>query len=134
MSFLYRAVMFAGSWVCHQLPARSPQLLGVQLPLCWRCGGILAGSLALLLWLAVKRKLPPLALSVALALLLPLDVLHAVLTGGDGDNARRFVTGALWGIFAAAAALRLLKHFLDYHAARSDRGQAAPSGLRGLRT
>ncbi len=114
--------MFAGSWWCHQLPARSPHLWGVQLPLCWRCGGILVGAVALFVWLITRKRLPPLAWSVAPALLLPLDVLHAVVTGGDGDNARRFLTGVLWGIFGTGAALHLLRFI---HARVTTRGLVA---------
>lgn len=109
MSVLYRALMLVGGWWCHQLPARSPHLVGVQMPLCWRCGGILIGALALFCWLLVKKRLPPLAPCLLLALLLPLDVLHAVLTHGDGDNARRFITGLLWGFCATGALLRLFR-------------------------
>ena len=109
MSTLYRALMYMGSWWCHQLPARSPYLFGVQLPLCWRCTGILLGALALLCWLVTTKRLPPLLLCALLALLLPLDVLYNVVTGGDGDNARRLVTGLLWGFCGTAAALRLIR-------------------------
>ncbi|MDQ1523864.1 MAG: putative rane protein [Pyrinomonadaceae bacterium] len=106
---LYRASMWAGSWWCHQLPARSPHLWGAQLPLCWRCTGILVGTLALFGWLLWKRRVPPLRLSIALALLLPLDVLHAVVTSGEGNNARRLLTGVLWGIFGTSLFLRFVK-------------------------
>lgn len=106
---LYRALMWAGSWWCHQLPARSPHLLGAQLPLCWRCTGILVGSLALCVWLCARKRLPPVALSFALSLPLPLDVLHAIISGGEGNNARRLLTGVLWGIFATGLGLRLLR-------------------------
>jgi len=106
----YRALMWAGGWWCHQLPARSPHLWGAQLPLCWRCAGILTGTLMLLGWLLWKKRVPPLSLSLALALLLPLDVLHAVFTGGQGDNARRLLTGVLWGIFGSSLFLRFVKH------------------------
>jgi uncharacterized membrane protein len=101
--------MWAGALWCHQLPGRSPHLFGAQLPLCWRCTGIALGSLALLAWLVLRKRLPPAVLSLLLALPLPLDVLHAAATGGAGSNARRLLTGLLWGFFATAAALRLLK-------------------------
>jgi uncharacterized membrane protein len=116
----YRALMWAGGLWCHQLPARSPQLWGAQLPLCWRCTGILIGTLMLCGWLLWKKRLPPLAPSVALALLLPLDVLHAIITHGQGDNARRLLTGVLWGFFGTGLALRFIKRAaarLDAHAA-----------------
>jgi len=106
----HRALMWAGGWWCHQLPLRSPHLWGVQLPLCWRCSGILLGAMLLLIWLLVRKRLPPLPLSLALSLLLPLDVLHAVITQGEGDNMRRLLTGTLWGIFGTNSALHLIKH------------------------
>jgi uncharacterized membrane protein len=106
---LYRALMYMGSWWCHQLPARSPHLFGVQLPLCWRCTGLLFGSLALFCWLLKAKRMPPLLPCLLLALLLPLDVLQAVLTHGDGDNARRLLTGLLFGFCGTSAALQLLR-------------------------
>jgi uncharacterized membrane protein len=105
----YRALMWAGSFWCHQLPARSPHLWGGQLPLCWRCSGILLGAALLFIWLLVRKRLPPLPLSLALALLLPLDVLHAVITQGEGDNTRRLLTGILWGIFGTTLFLYFIK-------------------------
>src|ERR1700753_816474 len=101
--------MYAGSWFCRQLPARSPHLFGVQMPLCWRCTGILFGALALFFWMLARKRLPPFVVCVLLSLLLPLDVLHAVVTHGDGNNARRLVTGLLWGFCSAAATLQLLR-------------------------
>jgi uncharacterized membrane protein len=109
MSPLYRALMWAGGWVCHQLPERSPHLFGVQLPLCWRCTGILLGALALFFWVLAKKKLPPLVFCILLSLLLPLDVFYNVVTHGDGDNARRLITGLLWGFCATGATLQLLR-------------------------
>lgn len=100
--------MFVGGLWCHQLPGRSPHLSGVQMPLCWRCGGIFVGVGVLLAWLVVTRKLPRLTTSLVLSLPLALDVLYNAVTSGEGDNARRFVTGVLWGTFGTSAALRLL--------------------------
>jgi uncharacterized membrane protein len=81
----------------------------VQLPLCWRCTGILLGTLVLLCWLIRTKRLPPLLPCALLALLLPLDVLYNIVTHGDGDNARRLLTGLLWGFCATTIALRLLR-------------------------
>ena len=117
VSTLYSALMWAGHLVCHQMPARSPHLFGAQLPLCWRCTGVALGALAFAFWLFRRRRLPALRLSLALALLMPLDVLQAILTHGDGDNARRLLTGTLWGFFAASVALHL---FARAHARRAD--------------
>jgi len=111
----YRALMWAGSWWCHQLPARSPHVWGAQWPLCWRCTGIAAGTLLLLLWLIKKKRLPALGLSVMLATLLPLDVLQAVITHGQGHNARRLITGVLWGVCGTSVVLHLIKY---WHARR----------------
>lgn len=111
---LYGALMRAAHLVCAQTPSHSPHLFGAQLPLCWRCAGIVLGAVAFVAWLFTKRRLPALWLSVLLSLLMPLDVLQAVATHGDGDNARRLVTGALWGFFAASLAL----HFFTYAQAR----------------
>jgi uncharacterized membrane protein len=105
-NIVYRAVMWAGHFVCQQNPARSPHLFGAQLPLCWRCTGVAFGALAFVVWLFKTRRLPAPWLSVALALVMPLDVLQAVLTRGEGDNARRLITGVLWGFFATGLALR----------------------------
>jgi uncharacterized membrane protein len=77
--------------------------------LCWRCTGILFGALALFFWLLAKKRVPPLVLCVLLSLLLPLDVFYNVFTHGDGNNARRLVTGLLWGFCATGAALQLLR-------------------------
>ncbi len=106
---LYRARMYLGGWWCHQLPARSPHLFGVQLPLCWRCTGILFGALALFVWLVRTKKLPPPLVCLLLSLLLPSDVLYNVLTHSDGDNARRLLTGLLWGFCFTSVALQLIK-------------------------
>ncbi|HEX8472680.1 MAG TPA: DUF2085 domain-containing protein [Pyrinomonadaceae bacterium] len=127
--FLYRVAMFAGSLWCHQRAERSPHVWGVQMPVCWRCSGIIVGAFVFLIWLIRKKRLPPFALSLALASLLPLDVLHAIATGGEGDNLRRLLTGVLWGIFGTGATLHLLKFAIDARvrrvaASRSDQRAA----------
>ena len=126
MSLVYRALMFVGSCWCHQLPERSPHLLGVQLPLCWRCSGIFVGAVVLFCWLLAKKRVPPLLPCLLLSLLVPLDVLHAVLTHGDGNNVRRFVTGLLWGFCATSAALQLLRLLASRLPRSRPRGEEIP--------
>lgn len=106
---LYRAAMWLGGLWCHQRAERSPHLWGLQLPLCWRCTGIAAGALALFAWLLTKKRLPPLLPCAVLALAMPLDVLQAVVSGGDGDNLRRLLTGILWGVCAPCVTLHVVK-------------------------
>ncbi|CDM64688.1 DUF2085 domain-containing protein [Pyrinomonas methylaliphatogenes] len=115
---LYHALMALGSLVCHQAPERSPHLWHVQIPLCWRCSGILFGSLALVASTIVCRRLPPLRLSLAFALLMPLDVVGAIFGLWKGLNAARFITGTLWGVFGTSAILQL--------ALRPKRNEPAP--------
>jgi hypothetical protein len=57
--FTSSALVYAvGALVCHQLPARSFQLWGRQLPVCARCTGIYIGAaLAAIAWLAGVRWL-----------------------------------------------------------------------------
>ncbi len=96
-------LMRAGGFICHQMPERSPHLFGAQMPLCWRCTGILFGGIVFLLWLVTKRRLPPLLLSLVLASLMLIDVAAAMLGVWGGANTVRFITGALWGTFGTAA-------------------------------
>lgn len=123
----YRAAMTIGSAWCHQLPERSPQLFGAQGPLCWRCSGILAGALALVVYLfAARRPVASLVSSAALALLLPLDVLVSALGYHDGENARRFVTGFSWGIFGTNALLLCAAAIAGRFAAGKPNNSLAP--------
>lgn len=105
----HQAVMFVGGLWCHQLPERSPQLWNLQLPLCWRCCGIILGTWLLLLWLVKVKQLCPRTLSFVLALLMPFDVLlGSVLNLWQAGATMRFATGILWGLFGTSTALHLL--------------------------
>ncbi len=59
------------------------------------------------MYLLKVRRMPGLGLSLALALLLPLDVFTAMAGYWTGDNRVRFITGGLWGFFGIAAVLGL---------------------------
>jgi Predicted membrane protein (DUF2085) len=52
-------VYFAGSVLCHQLPARSFFLWGSQMPVCARCTGIYAGAAVSALVAIGARRLQP---------------------------------------------------------------------------
>jgi uncharacterized membrane protein len=123
-ALLYRALMLAASVWCHQMPERSPHLWGVQLPLCWRCTGILCGAVMLAVVLIVKKKLFPLTISIIFALLMPLDVYTTMLGLRTGDNVLRFLTGILWGIFGTTLALYLLRWIVAFLKSQSSKRQA----------
>lgn len=108
MNAVYRAAMFVGHYWCHQRPERSPHLFGVQFPLCWRCTGILAGVVILFVLLLYRRRLLHFWPSLVLSLLMPLDVLYAIISHGPGDNGRRLITGLLWGAFGTNLQLLIL--------------------------
>jgi uncharacterized membrane protein len=107
MVALYHAIMWAGSFWCHQMPERSPHIFGVQLPLCWRCTGIAVGTLILVLSIFKRKRLPGLSFSLPLAALMPLDVFSAIVGFWSGHNAVRLVTGILWGVFGTVVVLRM---------------------------
>lgn len=105
-----KLIFWFASFLCHQRPERSPHLFGAQFPFCWRCTGIIAGSIALLVLLILRKRLPSLAACVALALLMPLDVGIAAVGVWGGHNGLRFITGFLFGLFATVAVVRILKN------------------------
>jgi uncharacterized membrane protein len=111
---LYHLIMLAGHLVCHQMPERSPHLFGVQLPLCWRCTGITVGTVIFLAWLYQSKRLIGFRLSLALALLMPLDVFTAMAGLRPGINSLRFTTGILWGIFGTSLTLELAARLLKW--------------------
>lgn len=109
---LYRIVMFAGSIVCHQLPARSPHICGHQFPLCWRCTGIFVGTGLLFGWLMKTKQALSFWLCLPFAVLMPIDVFTAMLGLREGQNELRFITGLLWGIFGTSVTLLIVARLL----------------------
>ena len=53
---LAAGVYAVGHFVCHQLPARSFHLWGVQLPVCARCTGVYVGAAATAIALTLGRR------------------------------------------------------------------------------
>lgn len=118
LSALYRVIMFIGHVVCHQLPERSPHVFGLQFPLCWRCTGIVIGTVLFLGYLFYNRKLFSFRLSLALAVLMPLDVFSAMAGLRPGVNALRFITGILWGLFGTSLVLQAAAYLVRRHERR----------------
>ncbi len=101
-------LMSAFSSVCHQIPARSPHLEGVQLAVCHRCVGIFAGlAVASLIFALLLRAGPWLrdkALLVILISLAPLAVDWSLDAFGIWNNTpfTRTLTGATFGLAMGA--------------------------------
>ena len=127
LSTLYRVIMFLGHVVCHQLPERSPHLFGIQLPLCWRCTGIVVGTVAFLAFLFNFKRLFSFRLSLALAVLMPLDVFTAMAGLRPGFNELRFITGILWGIFGTSLTLCVAAFLVRRYARRSGENEVVDS-------
>lgn len=118
-------IMDAFSAVCHQLPARSPHVNGIQLAACDRCMGIYFGiPLAAVLFTALWNTLGPVrerAPRVLLASLVPmgldwgLDVLGFV----TNTPSSRWMTGLLFGLAAGT--------YLVVASAEALRGHTAPN-------
>ena len=93
---------------CHQRPERSFFYHGKQLPLCARCTGELAGILSgiVLFWLLK----PCLAVSIVIMIPMLIDGFMQQLTSYESTNARRFITGFLFGLGLASILLLSMLH------------------------
>jgi uncharacterized membrane protein len=130
----WRAVLMnAFAPVCHQLPARSPFLGGVQIAICDRCAGIYLGvvlgvatvAVARRLWRAAGRHAP----LVLLGSLGPLGVDWVGPLIGLWPNTplSRAATGLVFGIAAGSfAAARLLRGAASMGAPPDAPGPAGP--------
>jgi uncharacterized membrane protein len=92
------------SWVCHQLPDRSPCLDGCYFPVCYRCAGIYFGLASTVIFLVLLGRLrstfPTLTLSLTIScLLLPIGVDGWANTLGLWNSPAwvRYATGVMAG-------------------------------------
>jgi len=94
--------------LCHQMPSRSFFVAGYQFPLCYRCTGLLLGTLAFLV-MVYRNQLP--ALRAAIFLLLPMLVDAGLQSLGwwESVNGLRLVTGVGFGVGMPAAVVGLIK-------------------------
>lgn len=108
------ALMYGFSTVCHQIPARSPHLDGVQLAVCHRCYGIYLGlPLAVFVYLSLFRF--DAFLSRYARWILGLSLLPASIDWGLGATGiwhntptSRLLTGGIFGLVAGAYLVRAL--------------------------
>jgi len=110
------ALMAAFSAACHQLPARSLHVDGVQLAVCDRClgiySGLLGGSLALWALRRTWQRFETAGRYVLLGALVPLgiDWIGPVLGLWQNTPVSRALTGFLFGAVAGAFVVdRLLR-------------------------
>ena len=103
---LRSALLLAFSGACHQIPERSPHLLGVALAVCHRCyGAYLALPLAALVfrwagrWDARLNQLAPILLTIGV--IVPgVDWFGDVLGVWTNTPVSRMLTGAVFGLAA----------------------------------
>ena len=115
LDFIYAV----GSVVCHQLPERSFDLHGAQLPVCARCTGLyLSGAAGVLGWFGWKltrawraAPVPPRA-AIRVVLIAALPTVITVATGivgiWDGSNAARAVLAVPLGLSAGVVVASVL--------------------------
>lgn len=110
-----RAGLMGGfSMVCHQLPERSPHLLGVALAVCHRCFGIYVGLLLAAVAFVVLWRWEPVLNRYAKYLLglslvpLALDWGFHVLGWWINTPGSRAVTGGLFGLVAGCYVARAM--------------------------
>ncbi len=111
MDWIISLAHWFGSAVCHQWPAHSYFIAGVELPLCARCTGMYLGALLTILYHTWRH---PRAIGMPRPWVLVAMVLFFVMWGGDGvnsfsdylgfpslyppQNILRLTTGALMGV------------------------------------
>jgi uncharacterized membrane protein len=94
---MYDAIFEFFGLFCHQLPERSFLVFGAQFPLCIRCSALLGGAVGAVVYLFMRLPLPPVKLSVAMALPLALEMGAASMGLVVSTNLVRGVTGVLFG-------------------------------------
>lgn len=93
--FLFRST-------CHQLPSRSFFVFGCKMPVCARCFGIYAGSLAATLlypfiYSPDNRRMPPKIFLLLALIPIGLDGGLQFITSYESNNILRLLTGLLCG-------------------------------------
>jgi uncharacterized membrane protein len=93
---------------CHGIPERSFRVSGRALPVCSRCTGVIAGSLAFVpAILILPRDAWLIVISVLLTMPLVIDGMTQASGKRSSNNRIRFITGLLAGIGIALMAISL---------------------------
>ncbi len=93
--------------ICHQMTLRSFFIAGYQFPLCYRCTGLLVGTIVFLV-LVYRNRLPALRLAIPLVIPMLIDVGLQALGWWEGMNGLRLVTGMGFGVGLPAGVLQII--------------------------
>ena len=82
--------------ICNRIPTRAPHIFGHTFPLCWRCTGVVVGSI---IGLIMRMYINPIGYSINILVLpLAIDGVLQYKFGIESTNPRRFITGIVCGL------------------------------------
>lgn len=112
MNAAYETIFKFCGYLCHQMPERSFFVVSYQFPLCFRCTGLLLGTLIFMALIYARRTL---ALGLALLLTAPMviDVGLQAMLGWQGHIAARLLTGIGAGAGLPAMMLLIIASLTD---------------------
>lgn len=91
---IYKVLML---WPCHRIKARSPNICGIDLPVCYRCLGIIIG-LPIGYIIQMKFNIDSKWIGAIFIIPLLIDVMMQHNLNIMSNNTRRFITGICFGI------------------------------------
>jgi len=106
MDWYAKIFKFCGA-LCHQMPSRSFLIAGYQFPLCYRCTGLLVGTIAFL-FLIYRNRLLSFRLTILLLLPMLIDVGLQAAGLWESTNGLRLATGIGFGMGMPTIALKIL--------------------------
>ena len=107
---LYQFIFKICGYFCHQMPSRSFFIAGYQFPLCYRCTGLLIGTIVFI-GLVSFYKLPKLRLALLLVTPMFVEWIMQCMGWWYGINEVRFINGIGFGVGMPALTFAIIKFF-----------------------